>query len=382
MESSVNTDLLRGRVDTFILNSLSEKDGYGYDILNYIHSKTKGHYEMKQSSIYSVLKRLEKQGLIVSYQGDESKGGQRRYYSLTEQGKEYLQNEQSQWKYTRTLLDNLVTEEDFDLEKDTPPFKPSDLRPLTKRTRTTETEAEKTVQQDNKLIYSDKKDKGNQDLIKEKEILQRKQVSSNAYRQLFGDIYNKKPQEPTQEKKTPKNDEEIDCHHINDLKNILKNEGYALKSYKKDEVMGISKNRMIYSNRLFRDTTFLTFLFFALCALVIYRFSDIFLYSDKTVLIIGLCGLMIPLLGFTVYLTEPKKKNKASFNFRLKISYAIMAVLLIFVTNLIISLVTPSIALTLNDAALYPPVIFSLVIPVSIVIYYLLYYSNVYTVKI
>ena len=40
MKPSVNTDLLRSRVDTFVLNSLYEKDGYGYDILNYIRSKT------------------------------------------------------------------------------------------------------------------------------------------------------------------------------------------------------------------------------------------------------------------------------------------------------------------------------------------------------
>ena len=63
MKPSVNTDLLRSRVDTFVLNSLYEKDGYGYDILNYIQSKTQGHYEMKQSSIYSVLKGLKNKAI-------------------------------------------------------------------------------------------------------------------------------------------------------------------------------------------------------------------------------------------------------------------------------------------------------------------------------
>lgn len=142
--SSVNTDLLRSRVDTFVLGSLAEKDGYGYDILNYIYAKTNGHYEMKQSSIYSVLKRLEKQGLVVSYIGDESNGGKRRYYSLTDKGREFLIEEQKEWSYTRTLLDNLVTDSDFDLVNDTPPFKASDLRPLTKRSRSDEDEAAET----------------------------------------------------------------------------------------------------------------------------------------------------------------------------------------------------------------------------------------------
>lgn len=128
-----NTDMLRGRVDIFVLKALSEKDGYGYDILNYIQSRTEGHYEMKQSSIYSVLKRLEKQEYVYSYMGDETNGAKRRYYSLTDTGRKFLENEEKEWAYTRTLLDNLVSDKNFDLKSDTPPFQPSALRPLTKR---------------------------------------------------------------------------------------------------------------------------------------------------------------------------------------------------------------------------------------------------------
>ena len=119
---TVNTDMLRGRVDIFVLKALSENDGYGYDILNYIHSRTEGHYEMKQSSIYSVLKRLEKQGYVYSYNGDETNGAKRRYYSLTEAGRKMLDDEEKEWAYTRTLLDNLVSDRNFDLKTDTPPF--------------------------------------------------------------------------------------------------------------------------------------------------------------------------------------------------------------------------------------------------------------------
>lgn len=372
MESSVNTELLRSRVDTFVLNSLSEKDGYGYDILNYIHSRTKGHYQMKQSSIYSVLKRLEKQGLIVSYQGEESKGGPRRYYSLTDEGRKFLEEEHKQWKYTRTLLDNLVTDEEFDLEKDTPPFKPSDLRPLTRRTR------EDANPDDNKI--ETKQEEIKKEEKPTSEILQKPKAISDSYKRLFEDIYNNERIHP--QPKTVQKEEEIDCHHINDLKNILKNEGYVLKPYKKDEVMGIARNRMIYSTRIHRDASFLTFLFFVLCTLIVYRFKDIFLYSDRTILIIGLSGLVIPLSGFAVYLTDPKKKKKASINFKLMLSYAVMFLLVIFVINLIVCLVTPSISLTMADAPLYPPVIISSFIPAGVIIYFLLYKSNVYTVKI
>ncbi len=135
-----NTDMLRGRVDIFVLKALSENHGYGYDILNYIYTRTSGHYEMKQSSIYSVLKRLEKQGYVYSYEGGaETNGAQRRYYALTENGKKLLADQENEWAYTRTLLDNLVSNREFDLQSDTPPFRPSDLRPMTRRSPKAET---------------------------------------------------------------------------------------------------------------------------------------------------------------------------------------------------------------------------------------------------
>ena len=147
---TVNTDMLRGRVDIFVLKALSENDGYGYDILNYIHSRTEGHYEMKQSSIYSVLKRLEKQGYVYSYNGDETNGAKRRYYSLTEAGRKMLDDEEKEWAYTRTLLDNLVSDRNFDLKTDTPPFRPSDLRPLTRRGPRSE-DSDQSEQENNSL---------------------------------------------------------------------------------------------------------------------------------------------------------------------------------------------------------------------------------------
>lgn len=417
MEPSVNTELLRSRVDTFILNSLYEQDGYGYDILNYIESKTQGHYVMKQSSIYSVLKRLEKQGYIKSYQGEESKGGPRRYYSLTDKGREFLDEEQKQWAYTRTLLDNLVTDNPFSLEKDTPPFKPSDLRPLTKRSRNEDDISQQqpqqtkanAVQQTEIPIISQPKpflgiideqkeqarrimftDLSKENIVDKEPPIQtkpEKTTINSAYKSIFNDIYNNQAKEEEQKIKTAKEipafkDEEIDCHHINDLKNVLKNEGYTLKAYRNDDMLGIAKRNMIYSNKLFRDTSLLTFLFVLLTVLILYRFKDYFFYSSKALLIIGLCTLIIPISGIIKYLIEPKRRQKALFNFKVILSYSVMVYLVIFVVNIIICLVSPAISLTMKDLQLYPPIILSLFIPISVIFYQVLYRSGLYKVKI
>lgn len=133
--SNVNIDLIRGHVDTIILKSLYCEDKYGYEILNEIKDKSKGMYTLKQPTLYSCLKRLEKQGYIRSYKGDTSNGAQRVYYSLQPAGRAFLESDQHQWEFSRTIIDSLLSDEEFDPEKHVAPFDPSNFRPLTRRSR-------------------------------------------------------------------------------------------------------------------------------------------------------------------------------------------------------------------------------------------------------
>ena len=133
--SNVNIDLIRGHVDTIILKSLYFEDKYGYEILNEIKEKSKGMYTLKQPTLYSCLKRLEKQGYIRSYKGDTSNGAQRVYYSLQPAGRAFLESDQHQWEFSRTIIDSLLSDEEFDPEKHVAPFDPSNFRPLTRRNR-------------------------------------------------------------------------------------------------------------------------------------------------------------------------------------------------------------------------------------------------------
>lgn len=136
--NTVNTDLIRGHVDTIILNSLMERDRYGYEILDLIDNLSEGRYVIKQPTLYSCLKRLEKQGFISSYYGDENEetsGGRRRYYKLTQKGIDTLTQDQREWEFSRTIVDRLLSDKQIDLKTADAPFDPSELRPLTKRVK-------------------------------------------------------------------------------------------------------------------------------------------------------------------------------------------------------------------------------------------------------
>ena len=107
--SGIDSDLIRGHIDTIILKILFEGDKYGYEICKEVEEKSNGSYELKQPTLYSCLKRLENQGLISSYWEDSDIGGKRHYYKLTESGKETYKTNHEEWLRSRQIIDNLIS---------------------------------------------------------------------------------------------------------------------------------------------------------------------------------------------------------------------------------------------------------------------------------
>jgi len=121
-KSTISSDLIRGHINTIILRTLYERDKYGYEIIEEIESKSHGQYSLKQPTLYSALKRLESQGYINAYwKTDEvSQGGRRKYYTLTESGKEIAEKNQAEWEYSRTVIDSLISDRNFDFSQPAP----------------------------------------------------------------------------------------------------------------------------------------------------------------------------------------------------------------------------------------------------------------------
>lgn len=92
-----DNDAIRGQLDSIILRSLLDRDEYGLEIYNNIKLLDNVMGEIKQSTFYNALKRLENARLISSYEGDISKGAKRVYYSITPNGRRYLLDEYKRW---------------------------------------------------------------------------------------------------------------------------------------------------------------------------------------------------------------------------------------------------------------------------------------------
>jgi len=108
---SIASDLIRGHTDTIILARLMGGDNYGYEINKSIQQKTGGKYELKEATLYTAFRRLEQAGCILSYWGDEQTGARRRYYRITDTGRDTYNNLMDEWKTARDMIDKLIKTE-------------------------------------------------------------------------------------------------------------------------------------------------------------------------------------------------------------------------------------------------------------------------------
>jgi DNA-binding PadR family transcriptional regulator len=101
--------MLKGTVNILILSVLSERDSYGYEISKIIKMRSDDSFEILEATLYLALKRLEKQEAIEAYWGgDESGGGRRRYFRITDMGKAQLAELTADWEQTVQLVGKFI----------------------------------------------------------------------------------------------------------------------------------------------------------------------------------------------------------------------------------------------------------------------------------
>ncbi|GAY74407.1 PadR family transcriptional regulator [Lentilactobacillus kosonis] len=108
---NISKELIRGVTDGIVLNILSQADSYGYKMTQQISSLSNQQYEINEATLYTVFRRLVKKGLVTSYYGNESQGGRRKYYQITDAGKSALDDFQNQWEFSKEIINQLVTGE-------------------------------------------------------------------------------------------------------------------------------------------------------------------------------------------------------------------------------------------------------------------------------
>src|SRR5690625_3562743 len=105
---TVNSDMLRGFHDLMILYRLSKGESYGYELSKFIRDQTNGLYSIKETTLYSSFNRLEKNGFILSFSKEETRGRKRTYYKLTDEGRKELKKLTEDWQTTQEIVNQFI----------------------------------------------------------------------------------------------------------------------------------------------------------------------------------------------------------------------------------------------------------------------------------
>lgn len=111
MADSVGGDMIRGHIDSIILNSLLDGDKDTNQIRTEIENKAGGNFKLKQGTFYSALQRISKQGFVTEYRTSGNDGVRRKFFQLTEKGKEHIEKSQSTWSQSQNVINRLLDAE-------------------------------------------------------------------------------------------------------------------------------------------------------------------------------------------------------------------------------------------------------------------------------
>ena len=120
MADSIGGDMIRGHIDSIILNSLLDSDKDTNQIRSEIENKAGGDFKLKQGTFYSALQRISKQGFVTEYRTSGTDGVRRKFFQLTEKGKAHIEKSQNTWSQSQTVINKLLDAE----QNDTPTFTP------------------------------------------------------------------------------------------------------------------------------------------------------------------------------------------------------------------------------------------------------------------
>ena len=104
---AIDKSLISGSTTMLILKLLSEKDMYGYEMIDTLRMKSQNVFELKAGTLYPLLHSLEDKGLVTVYEQDVL-GKTRKYYRLTRQGRSMLEKKTEEWKEYTAAVANVI----------------------------------------------------------------------------------------------------------------------------------------------------------------------------------------------------------------------------------------------------------------------------------
>lgn len=99
------TEMLKGVLEGCVLEIIGRDATYGYDITQQLRKL--GFTDVVEGTVYTILVRLEKNGLVETEKKPSEVGPPRKFYTLTDQGQEELQSFWAKWNFVSSKINEL-----------------------------------------------------------------------------------------------------------------------------------------------------------------------------------------------------------------------------------------------------------------------------------
>ena len=103
----VNKNMVSGNSAMLVLKLLSEKDMYGYEMIDALAKRSNNIFEFKGGALYPMLHGMVQSGYLESY-NQEVNGKLRKYYCITVNGKKYLERMIEEWNAYRNAMNDVL----------------------------------------------------------------------------------------------------------------------------------------------------------------------------------------------------------------------------------------------------------------------------------
>ena len=103
----MNIQYKKGVLELCVLSLLHGKDRYGYEISEFLAEKI----DIADGTVYPILRKLKSDGLVTTYLSEESGGPPRKYYSLTQLGRETYQSDRADYLGFAKTVEEILAEE-------------------------------------------------------------------------------------------------------------------------------------------------------------------------------------------------------------------------------------------------------------------------------
>lgn len=105
---AIDRTLISGSMAMLVLRLLSEKDMYGYEMIDTLRQRSQNVFELKAGTLYPLLHGLEEKQMLTSYE-QEALGKTRKYYCITKDGRKLLEEKKSEWEKYSKAVSNVLT---------------------------------------------------------------------------------------------------------------------------------------------------------------------------------------------------------------------------------------------------------------------------------